>query len=224
MSQQFPELKKMTQIFSIEGNIGAGKSTFLQVLSSYLPQVSIVTEPLEEWQRVESPDGQVVNLFDLFCKDHERYAFQFQMLALNSHIEVIKNIPKDRPVILERCFESNKNVFTLLQKDAGIISETEWIVYNKFIPRDIVIDGYIYLKTSPNVCLKRIRDRNRFEEKGLSLDYIQRLNEYHEKWLSDKVNVLEIENDEIRFSETDYSNELSRVKSFIESRSVSSRL
>ena len=51
--------------FVVEGNIGAGKSTFLKMLKEYL-NVQVVLEPHEQWQRVGGSDH---NFFrsGLFC-------------------------------------------------------------------------------------------------------------------------------------------------------------
>ena len=49
--------------FIVEGNIGAGKSTFLKIIQKHL-DVQVVFEPHEKWQKVI--DGQ--NLLDKFYK------------------------------------------------------------------------------------------------------------------------------------------------------------
>lgn len=44
-------------------------------------------------------------------------------------------------------------------------------------------DGFVYLRTDPATCLKRLQKRQRSEEGGVSLDYLQNLHEKHEAWL-----------------------------------------
>lgn len=42
----------------------------------------------------------------------------------------------------------------------------------------------VYLRTDPEVAFQRIKTRNRFEEKDVTLEYIQHLHELHDKWLN----------------------------------------
>jgi len=42
----------------------------------------------------------------------------------------------------------------------------------------------VYLRTDPEIAYQRIKTRNRFEEKDVSLEYIQHLHELHDKWLN----------------------------------------
>jgi len=77
---------------AIEGNIGAGKSTFLEYLSKKFPgRINIYTEPVHKWRNVSN-----VNLFDLMYKDPKRYGFIFQsyvqltMLQMHSEISEIQ--------------------------------------------------------------------------------------------------------------------------------------
>lgn len=42
----------------------------------------------------------------------------------------------------------------------------------------------VYLRTDPEVAFERIKTRNRFEEKDVTLEYIQHLHELHDKWLN----------------------------------------
>ncbi len=42
----------------------------------------------------------------------------------------------------------------------------------------------IYLRTPPETCLARLQKRNRSEEVGVSLSYLQSIHGWHEKWLS----------------------------------------
>jgi len=73
---------------AIEGNIGAGKSFFLEYLSEKFPnRINIFKEPVHKWRDVNN-----VNLFDLMYKDPKRYGFIFQsyvqLTMLQMHDEI----------------------------------------------------------------------------------------------------------------------------------------
>lgn len=40
-------------LFTIEGNIGCGKSTFLKILKKHFSDIKLIEEPVAEWQNVE---------------------------------------------------------------------------------------------------------------------------------------------------------------------------
>ena len=44
-------------------------------------------------------------------------------------------------------------------------------------------DGFIYLKADPDVCSERMARRNRSEEGGVKLEYLEQLHNMHEQWL-----------------------------------------
>lgn len=71
----------------IEGNIAAGKSTFLNVLGKELDFV-VVPEPVERWQNVTDCKGKNGgNVLDIYYKDPKRWGFTFQTFALQSLAE-----------------------------------------------------------------------------------------------------------------------------------------
>ena len=67
---------KHAPLIMIEGNIGAGKSTFLKVLQNQL-NADIIFEPTNKWQEIDRES----NLLDLFYKDTPRWAYTFQSYA-----------------------------------------------------------------------------------------------------------------------------------------------
>nr|XP_020863402.1 deoxyguanosine kinase, mitochondrial isoform X2 [Phascolarctos cinereus] len=82
-----------------------------------------------------------------------------------------------------------KNLF-----ENRFLNDVEWAVYqnwHSFLLREfhsrILLDGFIYLQASPQICLKRLRQRARAEEEGLELGYLEQLHAQHEDWFSHKV-------------------------------------
>jgi len=69
-------LKEMNSlIFSIEGNIGVGKSTLMKILSeNMIEDIEYLTENVTSWQNL---GGNNINLLEMMYKDPIRYGFIF---------------------------------------------------------------------------------------------------------------------------------------------------
>ena len=48
---------------------------------------------------------------------------------------------------------------------------------------DIEISGIIYLQCNADICLKRIKERNRLGE-NISIQYLEKCDKYHEDWIN----------------------------------------
>ena len=59
----------------------------------------------------------------------------------------------------------------------------------------VVADVIVYLRTSPEIALTRIRKRNRQGEEDLSLDYLTKLHSYYDSWLLGERNVVVVDAD-----------------------------
>lgn len=77
--------------FVVEGNIGAGKSTFLKVINTFL-NAQVVYEPHEKWQNV---GGE--NLLEKFYADTQRWAYTFQTYAFITRILEGKTSGQEHP-------------------------------------------------------------------------------------------------------------------------------
>ena len=74
------------------------------------------------------------------------------------------------------------------------MTSLEWRLYQEWFnwligSYAIIPDGFIYLRTDPQVCYERLLKRNRAEEVGVSLEYLELLHQKHEDWLIHKKNV-----------------------------------
>ena len=56
-------------------------------------------------------------------------------------------------------------------------------------------DVIIYLRTSPEIALTRVRSRNRRGEENVSLDYLTDLHQYYDNWLLHEDNVIVVDVD-----------------------------
>lgn len=177
----------------IEGNIGSGKSTFLNMLQDYL-KVQLVYEPYARWKNI---NGQ--NLLDIFYKDTPRWAYTFQSYAFISRIlehEAATAKNNFELQVLERSVYSDRYCFAKNCFELGLMTSLEWKLYQdwfswlveRYTSSNMPL-AFIYLRTDPEICHQRILKRNRSEEHDITFDYIQKIHEQHELWLIEKKDV-----------------------------------
>ena len=175
----------------VEGNIGAGKSTFLSIIRSYL-NAQLIFEPHQQWQNI---DGE--NLLEHFYKDTQRWAYTFQSYAFITRLLTLQEHTKsnERPLqVLERSVFSDRYCFAKNCFEMGLMSSLEWKLYQEWFTWLVEAyehkpAGFIYLRTDPQVCYERLVKRNRSEEAGVTRDYLQLLHDKHESWLIHKLDV-----------------------------------
>ncbi len=180
--------------FIVEGNIGAGKSTFLKILGEKL-DLEIIFEPTNKWQNIGGG-----NLLDLFYKDTPRWAYTFQSYAFISRIEALKEHDKKssgkKIQVLERSIYCDRFCFAKNCFKMGNMTALEWQIYKdwfcwleeKYAKKPA---GFIYLQVDPEMCHKRLSKRNRSEEAGIPLSYLSDLDRMHNDWLIEKKDVNE---------------------------------
>ena len=151
----------------IEGNVGAGKSTLLARLSRWW---TVWPEPVAEW-------GELLALF-YACP--RRWAFAMNAEALKSFLRVPVADDAGRPIIVERSPLSCKDVFSRVHATAGVITAAEWQVITD-LHKDHAweADAYIFIKTTPGLCLERVRERGRPGEEAVTSDYLTDLQSGH---------------------------------------------
>jgi len=193
---------------SIEGNIAAGKSTFLEILAEEM-NILAVLEPVSKWQEIKSSSSGL-NLLDIFYKDPKRYSYLFQTFAflsrMQSQLHPYEILEKDTNnkkmfltntktekaetvIVFERSVLSDRYCFAKNCFETGIMSEVEHKVYETFHTflveefKMLRLNGIIYLRTNPETCVERLKKRNRSEEKDVDKDYLETLHKKHEEWL-----------------------------------------
>ena len=74
--------------------------------------------------------------------------------------------------------------FLQSNNDTSIFSQTNtmWSKYQAGMT-PYKLDGIIYVKTTPDICLKRIEKRNRKGEETIPLCYLANCHSFHEKWI-----------------------------------------
>lgn len=180
-------------MYILEGNIGAGKSTFLKLLAQERPHIHIALEPLDSWHN--NIHGQ--SLLTQFYQDPARWAFTMETFAMTCRV---KEHLKEQAItnhhrLIERSIYSGHYVFALNGYATGCMTDLEWTLYiqlfNFLIPNKCHVPyGFVYLQTDPHVTYERIKKRNRNAEKTISFDYLQQIHECHEQFLVHKKNLL----------------------------------
>ena len=195
----------MTRVVSIDGNIGSGKSTFVNHLKRYYSnqsnccgqRICFLQEPVDIWNTITNKEGKT--MIECYYADCEKYAFSFQMMAYISRLITLKKeLKKNYDIIFtERCVFTDLNVFCKMLYDDGKINEIEFQIYNKWFNEfidDIPNIEYIYVRTSPQVAFDRILKRGRLGE-SIPLEYLTTCHQYHESWLKNITNKCIIEGD-----------------------------
>lgn len=173
--------------YIIEGNIGCGKSTLIERLKQEHETYEVIEEPVELWKSIT--DGKGENVLGLFYKDPHRYAYLFQSIVFKTRMMALE-VPQVKPVrFSERSIRTDKHIFSASCYELGYMSMLEKNTYDtwfRWLEQKVVHRpaGIIYLKTAPEVCLKRMHTRDRNEESGVSLEYLTQLHLKHEEWLN----------------------------------------
>ena len=141
---------------ALEGLIGAGKSTLLKRMNRG------VQEPVEQWTLLPS-----------FYADHDRWAFPLQMQILLTQADA----PTDG--LFERSPHSALHVFA-----RDTLRAEEWDLLHAWSDRcGWVPDMIVFLRATPELCLERVKQRNRAGEESMTLEYLQTLERKYEAYL-----------------------------------------
>ena len=195
---------KPCTIISIEGNIGSGKTTGKEKLKQYiiknrglLESTIFVDEPTDEWQTIQDENGVpiLVNLYS----DLKRFAFRFQIMAYISRLKKLRDAmrnPNVKIIITERCLITDACVFARMLYDSKHIEEDEYQIYMRWFDefaKEVEPSCIVYFQASTEVCMNRIKKRNRHGEQEIQYDYLERCNRYHDEWLiKDQKNLIPV--------------------------------
>lgn len=191
MSQTTPPQVKH---IAIAGNIGAGKTTLCTQLGKNFG-----------WDvHYESTDNNPY-LSD-FYNDMHRWSFNLQVYFLNNRYRQILDILNgSKTVIQDRTIYEDAFIFAPNLHDMGLMSTRDFNNYfdlfklmtSQIQPPDLLI----YLKADISTLVSHIQSRGRDYEGSMSLDYLKRLNERYDNWISGYTegNLLIIDANEIDF-------------------------
>lgn len=177
------------RIVSIEGNIGAGKTTIFTKLQleNTDPNILFVHEPVNQWLSYRDPTTKET-LLSAYYKHPQQYAFPFQITALLTRLTLLKNTIEQNPdaklIITERSLQSDFEIFAKMLYNDQKINTILYSIYEQ-IYKDYVkyaLNGVIYINSDPLTCFERCGLRNRDGEK-VGLHYLRNCDAYHHEWL-----------------------------------------
>jgi deoxyadenosine/deoxycytidine kinase len=211
----------MGPIFTVEGVVGAGKTSLLEKLKNtdFGREHVVIFEPVDDWQI--KVDGEK-SIFEKFYNDKEKYGFAFQMLALQTRTERLLKAVNQYPnsiILCERSYISDAYIFVKLLLEVGAMNQEEHYVYKKWydmcykhlLPR---ISGVIYIDTPPATCIERILQRNRKGEEQITFDYIQKLYNIHEDLVKTVDLPVCILNGKININDVEYDTNIAKLVNF----------
>lgn len=180
--------------FAIAGNIGAGKTTLTELLAKHYG-----------WQP-HFEDVADNPYLDDFYANMERWSFNLQVYFLNNRFrQIIDFRQSEKDIIQDRTIYEDAFIFAPNLHRMGLLSSRDFQNYQSlFALMETFIqppDLLIYLRSSISNLVKQIQKRGREYENSISIDYLNKLNERYEEWIStyDKGKLLIINVDDIDF-------------------------
>ncbi len=179
---------------AVAGNIGSGKTTLTTLLSKHYKYTP-------HYESVD--DNPYLNDF---YKDMQRWSFNLQVYFLNSRFaQLIDLKKKGMPIIQDRTIYEDANIFAPNLNAMGLMTKRDFdnylILYELMESFVTPPDLLIYLRASVPKLVSQIQKRGRDYEEAIRLDYLTRLNERYEAWIStyDKGPLLIIDVDDMDF-------------------------
>jgi deoxyadenosine/deoxycytidine kinase len=162
---------------AIAGNIGAGKTTLTELLAKHY-----------KWEpHFESVDENPY--LDDFYSSMERWSFNLQIYFLNNRFRQILEFQESRKnIIQDRTIYEDAHIFAPNLHAMGLMTNRDFSNYISLFelmerlvsPPDLLI----YLRASIPTLVGQIHRRGRDYETSISIDYLSRLNERYEAWIS----------------------------------------
>lgn len=162
---------------AVAGNIGSGKTTLTELLAKHYG-----------WETHYEDVEQNPYLND-FYEDMQRWSFNLQIYYLNSRFTQIQEIKQtDKMVIQDRTIYEDAFIFAPNLHSMGLMTtrdfENYFSLFNLIESFVSAPDLLIYLRASVPTLVNQIQKRGRNYEESIRLDYLKRLNERYEAWIS----------------------------------------
>lgn len=181
---------------AIAGNIGSGKTTLTKLLAKQM-KWSPYYESVEDNPYLDS-----------FYDDMKRWSFNLQVYFLNSRFRQVVEIRKsEKTIIQDRTIYEDAYIFAPNLHQMNLMTTRDFDNYiSLFELMSSFIDApdlLIYLRASVPTLVNQIAQRGRDYEESIRIDYLKKLNERYEEWISsyDQGKLLIIDVDNIDFAE-----------------------
>lgn len=193
----------------IAGNIGVGKTTFTEVVAKRF-------NLLEVYESVaDNP-----YLSD-FYSDMKRWSFNLQIYFLHHRFSAINNLSSyDSGMVQDRTIYEDVEIFSKNLFDMGFMDKRDWDTYSelfvnmtKFLKKPDLI---VYLRADLEVLLDRIKTRSRDYETEIDPEYIDRLNDLYDDWITNTNDIKTITIDTNNFNIFEDTDKLDDIISKIE--------
>ena len=181
---------------AIAGNIGSGKTTLTGLLAKQFG-----------WQP-HYEDVDTNPYLNSFYEDMQRWSFNLQIYFLNSRFRQVIDIRNSgKTVIQDRTIYEDAYIFAPNLHGMNLMTTRDYENYEQLfelmaqfiLPPDLLI----YLRASVPTLVRQIQKRGREYEAAIRLDYLKRLNERYEAWITNYTlgKLLIIDVDPINFSD-----------------------
>lgn len=163
---------KRNKFITVIGNIAAGKSTLVRLLSKKMPAKEIPADSL----------FRVNPFFPLALNDRQRWSLASDLWFLYERVKMTRKVPKflNKGHVVVDSGLPMSYVYAKSRQLDGYLREVEWRLYQEL--HDEIVNGIqrsdkvVYLKAPIELILKRIKKRNRkFELKHYKAKYLQGL-------------------------------------------------
>ena len=182
--------------FAIAGNIGAGKTSLTELLSKHYGWEAHFEDV------IDNP------YLDDFYNHMERWSFNLQIYFLNSRFRQLDSFSNsNKNFIQDRTIYEDAHIFAPNLHAMGLMNQRDFNNYQSlFGLMESMIKGpdiLIYLRSSIPNLVHKIHKRGREYENSISIEYLSRLNERYEAWVSTytKGKLLVVDVDKIDFVE-----------------------
>ena len=162
---------------AITGNIGAGKTTLSTFVSQHYG-----------WEVMYEDTGINPYLSDFYF-DMRRWSFNLQIYFLNSRYSQLLEIHRgDKTIVQDRTIYEDAYIFAPNLYEMGLMDQRDfnnYISLFKTMSSQVAApDLLIYLKANISTLVSHIQNRGREYEGNMSLDYLRKLNERYENWIT----------------------------------------
>ena len=176
---------------AIAGNIGAGKTSLTELLAKQYGWEAHFEDV------IDNP------YLDDFYNHMERWSFNLQIYFLKSRFDQLLSFKDQKNTIVQdRTIYEDAYIFAPNLNAMGLMNQRDFKNYKSlFELLESLIKGpdlLIYLRSSIPNLVNKIHKRGRDYENSISIEYLSRLNERYEAWIStydkDKMIIIDVDN------------------------------